>query len=292
MAQAGPYLEAAIVAAISLAAALLARLLGQSRGRVWLICWLLPLGMVLIIVGLRRAPAWLAFEPPFRWMGAGRAPIALIGPAAAMLLVLPMPRLKRLGERRLLSLFLLIFVAYASVYPFVSPALVRKTLFHAATELDGDGVCLQSTPYTCGPAAAVTALARLGIRGSEGQLAILARTCPASGTTPDGLITAIDRLYAREGMACEYCPFNSVADLPADAPTLAVINLSFFIDHYVTVLEVTREEVVVGDPLSGTTRMPKAQFEKRWRHTGIVLRRNVNHDRALRGAHVRYGQEW
>jgi predicted double-glycine peptidase len=45
------------------------------------------------------------------------------------------------------------------------------------------------------------------------------------------------------------------------------------VDHYVTVLEVTDSEVVVGDPLDGLDRMSYDEFRRKWRFEGVVLRR-------------------
>jgi len=43
------------------------------------------------------------------------------------------------------------------------------------------------------------------------------------------------------------------------------------VDHFVTVLEVTDSEVVVGDPLNGLDRLSYDQFRREWRFVGVVL---------------------
>jgi predicted double-glycine peptidase len=48
--------------------------------------------------------------------------------------------------------------------PFLVPALIKERLSNLTTRLDSNGICYQSTDYTCGPAAAVTALRRLGLQ--------------------------------------------------------------------------------------------------------------------------------
>jgi ABC-type bacteriocin/lantibiotic exporter with double-glycine peptidase domain len=45
------------------------------------------------------------------------------------------------------------------------------------------------------------------------------------------------------------------------------------VDHWVTVLEVTDTEVVVGDPAGGLDRLSYQDFAKKWRFVGIVLKR-------------------
>lgn len=55
--------------------------------------------------------------------------------------------------------------------------------------------------------------------------------------------------------------------------TLAVIKYGFLVDHYVTVLETTSTNIVVGDPLMGLRTYMPEEFLKVWRRTGIELRR-------------------
>ena len=68
--------------------------------------------------------------------------------------------------------------------------------------------------------------------------------------------------------------FHSLAELKSDAGvTLAVIKSSFWLDHYVTVLAVTNNEVVVGDPFLGLCKFSDEDFKRKWRFVGVVLQR-------------------
>ena len=69
--------------------------------------------------------------------------------------------------------------------------------------------------------------------------------------------------------------FKTVAELQQPGLTLAVVRYGLFEDHWVTVLEVTRSEVIVGGPLAGLTRLSYDEFCKRWRFIGIVLQRKM-----------------
>jgi predicted double-glycine peptidase len=158
------------------------------------------------------------------------------------------------------------------VLPFLLAALIRPTLAALHTRIDPDGVCLQQTAYTCGPASAVTGLGKLGLAAREGELAIWSYTSQ-TGTMPDDLVSALEGHYGKKGLAVEYRRFRSVFELKKSCPTLAVIKYSFLTDHFVTVLEATDEKVVVGDPLSGRTEYSCGDFAKKWRYTGIVLER-------------------
>ncbi len=114
---------------------------------------------------------------------------------------------------------------------------------------------LQSTPYKCGPAATVTALLRLGLPADEGELAALAFTSPAIGTAADILALTLRKRYGKDGLVVSLGSFRSAGELQRTGPTLAVVKLSFLIDHYVAVLEVTENEVIVGDPLAGLKKL-------------------------------------
>jgi predicted double-glycine peptidase len=55
--------------------------------------------------------------------------------------------------------------------------------------------------------------------------------------------------------------------------TLAVVKYTLMVDHWVTVLEVTDSEVIVGDPSVGLMRWTHEQFLRRWRFIGVMLKR-------------------
>jgi ABC-type bacteriocin/lantibiotic exporter with double-glycine peptidase domain len=71
----------------------------------------------------------------------------------------------------------------------------------------------------------------------------------------------------------KYRAFKDILELRQAGLTLAVVKFGFLVDHFVTVLEVTDAEVIVGDPLEGLDRMTWDEFRKKWRFCGIVLKR-------------------
>jgi hypothetical protein len=113
--------------------------------------------------------------------------------------------------------------------------------------------------------------ARLSRRG--GQIAILAHTSTATGTPPDILAQALQERYGKDGLVGEYRLFYSIEELKTARLTLAIVKFSFLLDHYVTVLEVTDTEIVVGDPLNGKMTLTHDEFRNQWRFVGVVLSR-------------------
>ena len=66
-------------------------------------------------------------------------------------------------RKRAVVTALMIFMAAAyALLPVVSPMAAHASLLGVRTRFDGHGVCLQTRGFTCGPASAVTCLARAG----------------------------------------------------------------------------------------------------------------------------------
>jgi hypothetical protein len=269
-----PWLETIAVALLAVLGAALGRFFSRLPKPWWMLGYFIPLA-VLCIVGLPRFDRSLEFKPPMCWLVSGRTLFAMSGFIITMILVTPLSRLQQPRARRLVMIFVAFMVYYSSIWPFLAAALNRRFQASLQTRIDKDGICEQSTDYNCGPAAAVTALRRLGLPAEEGETAILAHTSTAIGTPPDVLCRALKKRYARDGLSCEYRQFKSVSELNNGGITLAVIRFALLLDHYVAVLEVTDKEVIVGDPSRGLMRYSYREFEEKWRFIGVVLKRET-----------------
>ena len=268
-----PWLESAAVTLLAVAGVLLGRWFSRLPQPYWTLGYFIPLALVFIYGAAMRHPA-LAFVSPVSWMMMGRNKFAVIGFIATMVLTTPLSRLRLKRVRILVSVLMALMVVHMSVWPFLAPAFNRQYLAGLPTRMDANGICRQSNDYNCGPAAAVTGLRRLGFPAVEGEIAILAHTSSATGTPPDILAHALEQRYGNEGLVSEYRVFHSLAELKSDEEvTLAVIKYSFWLDHYVTVLEVKDDEVVVGDPFLGLCRFSHEEFQRKWRFVGVVLQR-------------------
>jgi predicted double-glycine peptidase len=263
------------VLAVGVAALAAAGVAGAWRvsGRKW---WPAASALAVVLIaafGAGRWVPWLELVAPFKWVMRGRLEYALFAPAAAVALV---PLLRRLPQRRqaiTVGLLLVVLVGQYSLVPFLLPALMQRRLAALKTKLDPDGVCRQTTAFTCGPAASVTALRRLGIDATEAELAGAMSTSPALGTPTDVLALSLAEHYAPLGLTCEYRRFASVDELPRDRPVLAVVKFQWMVDHFVAVLAVDDCTVTVGDPAAGKVVYTREQFERKWRFVGVVLTR-------------------
>ncbi len=268
-----PWLETIGVIMVALSGIFLGRIFSSFRKSWWLAGYFFPFLLIATLVLIRFCDV-LAFVGPFYWVAAGRGRFVILALAVTMGLTTPLSRLPRRCEKVLVCFLIVMVVFWFSVLPFLAPALIKNDLASIKTTLSSEGICFQSRDYTCGPAAAVTALKELGLQAHEGELAILSRTSPFIGTAAGCLSAALENRYGPDGLKSRYRRFDSVAQL-RDAPiTLAIIRDFFLSDHCVAVLEVSDHKVTIADPVVGRVSMSHEQFAKIWRFSGIVLKRD------------------
>lgn len=256
---------------------LLAASAGRSFSRLknphW--CWgyFLPLALVAFLF-LSTYISLKTFITPLAWVAGGRMRFVIVGLAAAMGTMTLFGRLKNRIEKAVVLTLVTAIVIYSSVLPFLIPTLIQNALTNIKTRIDNDNVCSQTTDFTCGPAAAVTALRRLGLPAQEGELAVLSHASPISGTMPWCLYKAIRNRYSSDGLDCQIRYFDSVRQLRDEKVTLAVIRDAFLLDHCVAVLDVSDDTVTLGDPILGRITMSHKDFAGVWRFYGITLNRS------------------
>ena len=170
---------------------------------------------------------------------------------------------------RLLVLALVGAALFQEVWFGILDALVtRAELSHLKTSFPSPGICKQTTGYTCGPAAAVTALRRLGFAAEEGTLAIAAETGRHYGTDEFRLARTMNE--TGQGLNCHVADFKSVDELRNRPPVLVIITLEGSLAHYIVVLAFDGKSARVADPLAGDiARMSREALEKNW--TGRVI---------------------
>jgi predicted double-glycine peptidase len=264
-----PYLETLGVLLVAIAGFLLGWRIGKkAKGWVWAAAYAMPLVLTLTIAVARRIPS-LEFTIPFKWLMMDRMEFVVLAFLITFVLTIPVARLPSSRQRWMVTVFMWLVVANYALLPFLMPALNYHYL-RGLKNTYQDGVCLQSTSYTCGPAAAVTALKQLGMNSEEGTLAILAHTTSMAGTPADSLCAAINKLHQGEDIRCTYREYQSIAELK-QMPVIAVVKFGLLVDHYVTVLAITETTVEIGDPLEGRKSLSYPEFDERWRHCGIVV---------------------
>jgi predicted double-glycine peptidase len=140
-------------------------------------------------------------------------------------------------------------------------------------ELDGtvndSAICLQTSSYSCGAAAATSFLYYYGVRATEKEMAELCVTRSGgpglAGTSEAGLMRGLRRKLAGR---YDILIARTVYD---DLPTPALVPLEVYpgVGHCVMVWRVDPELVYLLDPRSGRTTLSRAGFERMWTGSAI-----------------------
>lgn len=196
------------------------------------------------------AHPWWAFPFAFLLLGAGAR------------------HMSTANGRKLVGVFagLLLLVALQRLW---ITARFDPTTMHAVVR--PDGVCIQSTDYTCGAAAAAMLLHQVGVTTTEREMAGLCWTNGLTGTDELGVCMGLRRKLAGRGLRPALVTSDWDDLRRRGGPAMGTIKHSFMIDHWVLVLEVRERDLVVLDPLKGRHVLPRAQFLSLWRRGLVVL---------------------
>lgn len=267
-----PYLEVVGIIGLVFVGLLLGSISSRLRKPYWLIGYFVSLALVSLLVA-GRCVYGLNFIHPFDMLLASRFRFVILALAVTIGLTTPLARLPHRIERILVCALMSVVLTWFCIMPFLAPVLVRDYLASLRSNVNSQGVCFQSTDYTCGPAAAATALRKLGFEAEEGRLAILAHSSPIIGTLPRCLADALNKEYADQGLNCSFRRFDSIDQLKQADITLVVVKNRFLSDHCAAVLEVRDDVIILADPVQGSDVITREQFAGIWRFSGITLNR-------------------
>ncbi len=171
-------------------------------------------------------------------------------------------RLRRVAGTTLLPVGLLFLLAT----PYLK-MIFRPLAAASLRDRWSEGVCIQSTGHTCGPAAAATLLRRFGIETTERDLAEAAYTS-SSGTE----VWYLARALRRRGLDVRFIQTSSQPEtLPAPALAGTRLGGPAGIGHFIAVLDAIEDRCVVGDPLVGRKETTLDALRQRYHVTGFFL---------------------
>jgi hypothetical protein len=268
-----PWIETIVVAALALVG-LLAGIGISRRGK------LAGVGacFCVVMVVLALAAGWLipvSMDTPIVFaLICGRVRFALLAFIVPLALAAARPYLPYKIERQGVIILIALAIYVFAVFPFMGAAMANGVLKDLPVLYDSDGVCLQNTSYTCGPAAAATALRRFGLDVSEGQIAILSRSCPVIGTSDYDLTRAIGQVVSGRSVKSDYSRWHELPKLTDHQVLLAMLRQGYWSNHCVLVVKMTDNAVVFADPAEGLITLSKKRFLDVWTGRGIILQNN------------------
>ncbi len=145
-----------------------------------------------------------------------------------------------------------------------------------ATILSPDGVCMQSTDYTCVAASMVTLLHAWGITATETEMARLSRT-DTSGTTDIRALAGLQHKLNGSNLAAHYDAFAYDDLMRTPMPCIASIDWGYTANHMVAIMKITEKEVTLGDPLESIKQIPKSEFLRKWNGRAIFIQPVAEH---------------
>lgn len=133
-----------------------------------------------------------------------------------------------------------------------------------------EGVCLQSTGYTCGAASVATVLRAKGVKdATEQEAAYLSYTIPNRGVTDLGAAMALRARLPNHRVECKRVSLEDLKTV--ELPCLIPMRFSFWFDHMTVLLRVENGGYVIGDPLKGPEFYSKEKFVKRWYERAVLV---------------------
>ena len=148
--------------------------------------------------------------------------------------------------------------------PYMKPVIAPLDVERLAAVCK-DGVCLQTTASTCGPASAASILRLFNVEETEKTLAREAFT--SAGGTENWYLA---RALRRRGFDVRYeIQQKPVKQLPW--PSVAGVTLPGGGGHFIAILGETAEGYVVGEPMSGKLIVPKSRVRTAYDFTGFFM---------------------
>lgn len=170
-------------------------------------------------------------------------------------------KIKGLFSRHNGMVFVIILMLPIYIYPIIYPV---ETNFLDRWK---DGVCLQSSPESCGPASVATMLRYYNIIKTEEEIS------PGVYLSKMGTdLWHLARYFRKYGLKVEIFP---VSDKPEDIPVpcLAMVfqeNSQGF-NHCIVIFNKTRTTYTIGDPQYGLFTWPKSRVFQQYQFQGFII---------------------
>ncbi|MBC7770890.1 MAG: hypothetical protein H7210_00210 [Pyrinomonadaceae bacterium] len=257
----------AVQLVLAVAAFLIAPRIARASKPAWVGTSVVALGVLLCWPLLRVVPVQAIELMGARFV----ACIELTGLAvpAVLLFGVASRHLPRQSDRRAV----LMLTAVAAIYFvkagwwMVSPGVVGL----GPTNIDGHGLCRQSTEYTCVAASMVTVLRARGIPAEETEMARLAYTQVGGGATDSRALWALESKLRGTELKPKYKRLDQAGLIAAAKPCMVQLDWGYFVSHMVPVMEASADRVVIGDPINGRREMTLQKFMAEWKGKAITV---------------------
>ena len=264
-----------IITIVFCLAAYLANRIGRFPDPKWIAGFIVG-GAMLFVINLPRIVPSLLNTSFYQLILGNDIDIAIMGTAGIISIVPCVPRLKGHRSKFLAITFLVVSLLRCSFLPAACSYFNRNELTNLSGRIDSDGVYLQTTGYTCGPAATATVLNAYGIKDTERNIALNTGCNSYSGTKSLDLVDYINTRYGNK-LRAEYRYFKDIDSLiNTDAFFIAEVEAGAFTDHFVAILGLDNNSVMIADPSVGQIQTSIKLFTREWKNRAIVISPIIN----------------
>ncbi len=251
-------------ATMSILAGALAFLL-RKRPRASEAAAIVSVGLLAFKIVLSRMPSLETRLFPYTWY----IYVSCWHLPAAMFLCFHLLNRSRNRARRIRALLLSVILGGVVLWSarfFLLPSGVHEL----RDTWDADGICLQSTEWSCAPAACATLLNEDGIETTEAEMARLALARPRYGTNVLGMYRALKMLAEPHGLRVEV--LRGDLDMLRRLRKPCLILSRFDVDHVNVVYVVTDGGAIVAEPSWGLESWPTTEdISQIWSGTALAL---------------------
>ena len=138
---------------------------------------------------------------------------------------------------------------------------------------DRQSVVMQSTDFTCVPAACATALNRLGLPTTEADMAELTQARPGTGATIVRAMDGLEQRLAGHRVRVELVEPDFMQLTALTMPALTTLRVGPTQRHMVVLTHVDNFRVSLIDPQDGRVALTRREFEEVYEGQVLVFRR-------------------
>ncbi len=134
-----------------------------------------------------------------------------------------------------------------------------------------NGICFQSTQYTCAPSSCATLLKHYGIESTEKEMARLCLTGNVRATSNIKTVRGLRLIVNEKGydVKIKLTDMEGLKKIPK--PCLISVKVTFMVNHMVVLSSLTDDKAIILDPEDGKFDLKKSEFEKEWVGNAIWL---------------------
>ena len=192
-----------------------------------------------------------------------------IGFSAIIFFIVAYQNIQKKRSKKAVFIFTLFLIIYFLANSFLFLLPLNEDEFKII--FIQDGVCLQSTGYSCAAASMVTFLKLYNIEATEYEMTKTSYTQAGRGADDLGIYYALKKKLEGSSFKLKIRKASIEELKEINRPVIISKKYSYLIDHVIVFLNYENNQFEVADPLMGITSIQETDLEKQWREIIIYI---------------------